>query len=276
MTFLEKLDAAVSANNSLLCVGLDPDMGKLPTHLQGGKTAFSEFCNSIVDATADLVCAFKPNSAFFEAHGPEGLEELKRVCDYIRKNHPTIPIVLDFKRGDIGNTNNYYVEFAYTYLGVDAVTVHPYFGKESLKAYLDQTDKGVIVMIRSSNPGAGEFQDLEVKGQKLFLTIADKVTNDWNSAGNCLLMIGATYPEEMAETRQKVGDDMWFLVPGLGAQGGDAGRFVEAGVNKRGRGLIINSSRDIIYQSPGKDFAEAARARALAVKDEINEHRGES
>lgn len=275
MTFLDKLDAAVTKNNSLLCVGLDPDMGKLPTHLQGGKTAFSEFCAAIVDATADLVCAFKPNSAFFEAHGPEGLEELKRVCDHIKTNYPETPIILDFKRGDIGNTNNYYVEFAFTYLGVDAVTVHPYFGKESLTAYLDQTDKGVIVMCRSSNPGGGELQDLKVDGQKLFLAIADKVTHDWNSAGNCLLMIGATYPEEMAETRQLVGDDMVFLVPGLGAQGGDAGAFVKAGTNKQGRGLVISSSRDIIYQSVGQDFAKAARARAQAVRDEINEYRGE-
>lgn len=274
MTFLEKLDAAISKNNSLLCVGLDPDMGKLPTHIQGENGAFVKFCNAIVDATAESVCAFKPNSAFFEARGAEGLEELKQVCDYIRRNHPDIPIILDFKRGDIGNTNNYYVELAFTYLGVDAVTIQPYMGREAVQAFLDHADKGVIVLCRTSNSGSGELQDLEVNGRKLYLQVAENVAKDWNKYGNCLLVVGATYPEEMGEVRAVVGDDIVFLVPGIGAQGGDVAATVEAGANNAGRGLIINSARDILYQSVGKDFAEAAGARARAVRDEINQYRG--
>lgn len=276
MTFLEKLDAAVTTNNSLLCVGLDPDMGKLPTQLQGDTTAFSEFNKAIIDATADLVCAYKPNSAFYEAHGPAGLEELKLTCKYIRETYPHIPIILDFKRGDIGNTNNYYVELAFTYLQADAITVQPYMGQEAVQAYLNHADKGVIVLCRTSNAGASEFQDLVVDGRKLYLQVAENVSKNWNSNGNCLLVVGATFPEEMSEIRTTVGDDMVFLVPGLGAQGGDVAATIKSGANSNGRGLIINSSRDILYQSVGEDFAEAARARAQAVRDEINQYRGVS
>lgn len=276
MTFLEKLDAAVTTNNSLLCVGLDPDMGKLPTHLQGGKTAFSEFNKAIIDATADLVCAYKPNPAFYEAHGAEGIEELKRSCDYIRQTYPHIPIILDFKRGDIGNTNQYYAEFAFEYIKADAVTVQPYQGQEAVQAYLEYANKGVIVLCRTSNAGAGEFQDLMIDGRKLYLQVAENVSKNWNSNANCLLAVGATFPEEMSEIRTTVGDDMVFLVPGLGAQGGDVAATIKSGANSNGRGLIINSSRDILYQSVGEDFAEAARARAQAVRDEINQYRGVS
>lgn len=274
MSFQDTLDAAITTNNSLLCVGLDPDMAKLPAHLQGGASAFVDFLKEIVDATADAVCAFKPNSAFFEAHGAAGIEQLKEVCDYIHATHPDIPIILDFKRADIGNTNNYYVELAYTYLGVDAVTIQPYLGREAVEAFLAHADKGVIVLCRTSNAGAHEFQDLEVNGRKLYLQVADNVAHEWNSNGNCLLVIGATYPDELKEIRTLVGDDMTFLVPGIGAQGGDVEATVKAGVNAAGRGLIINSARDIIYQSSGTDFAEAARARAHAVRDEINQYRG--
>lgn len=274
MTFLEKLDACASKNNSLLCVGLDPDMAKLPAHLKSGNSPCLEFNKAIIDATADLVCAYKPNSAFYEARGTDGIEELKQTCAYIKEKYPEIPIILDFKRGDIGNTNNHYAAFAFDYLGVDAVTIQPYQGREAVQSYLDYKDKGVIVLCRTSNSGAAEFQDLEVNGRKLFLQVADNVAREWNANKNCLLVVGATYPQEMAEIRQLVGDDMVFLVPGLGAQGGDAEATIKAGVNKAGKGLIINSSRDILYQSTGEDFAETARRRATEVKNDINKFRG--
>lgn len=270
MTFLEKLDAAVTANNSLLCVGLDPDAAKLPAHLQGDYVAF---CTAIVDATAEVACAFKPNSAFFEARGAEGVTELKQVCDYIRTTYPAVPIILDFKRGDIGNTNAHYATFAFEYLGVDAITIQPYQGQEAVQAYLDYADKGVIVLCRTSNAGAGEFQDLSVDGRPLYVHVAERVATAWNANGNCLLVVGATAPAELAEIRRTVGDDMVFLVPGVGAQGGDVAATMAAGL-VGDRGLIINTSRAVLYASAGEDFASAARSAALAARDEINTYRG--
>jgi orotidine-5'-phosphate decarboxylase len=274
MTFLEKLDASWAKNNSLLCVGLDPNVDKLPQHLLGSETPFFDFNKAIIDATADLVCAFKPNSAFYEARGADGIEELKQTCDYIRENYASTPIILDFKRGDIGSTNDYYAEFAFDYLGVDAVTVHPWSGREGMQSFLDRKDKGIIVWCKGSNSGSGEFQDLEVNGRKLYLQVAENVARSWNDNGNCLLVVGATYPEEVAEVRQLVGDDMTLLVPGIGAQGGDVRASVQAGLNSRGNGLIISTSRAVLYASDGEDFAEAARQKATAARDEINSYRG--
>jgi orotidine-5'-phosphate decarboxylase len=274
MGFLDKLAVAWDKNNSLLCVGLDPIVDRLPKHLLPSKTPFFDFNKRIIDATADLVCAFKPNSAFYEALGADGIAELKQTCDYIRQAYPDIPIILDYKRGDIGNTNLHYNDFAFDYLNVDAATIHPYFGREAIQPFLDHKDKGIIIMCRNSNPGAGEFQDLEVDGQKLYLRVAKNVAQDWNDNGNCLLVIGATVPNDLAEVRQVVGDKMVLLVPGIGAQGGDLEATLKAGLSHDGRGLIINSSRDILYQSSGEDFAEAARARASATRQLINSFRG--
>jgi len=274
MEFLDKLNAAVDKNDSLLCVGLDPNMDMLPPHLHSDATPFLTFNKQIIDATADLICAFKPNSAFYEARGASGIEELKQTCDYIRQHCPEVPIILDYKRGDIGNTNDHYTKFAFDYLQVDAVTVQPYQGREAVQPFLDCKDKGIIVLCRTSNPGAEELQDLMVGGRKLYLEVAENVVKSWNTNGNCLLVVGATYPAEMAEIRQLVGDDMVFLVPGLGAQGGDTEATVRAGITKAGRGLIISSSRDILYASKGEDCAEAARQRATAARDEINTYRG--
>jgi orotidine-5'-phosphate decarboxylase len=274
MEFLRKLAQAVKKNNSLLSVGLDPTMDMLPQHLRNSAMPFFTFNKAIIDAMADLVCAFKPNSAFYEARGASGIEELKRTCDYIHETYPGTPIILDYKRGDIGNTNLHYNDFAFDYLKVDAVTIHPYFGREAIQPFLDHADKGIIIMCRNSNAGAGEFQDLEVDGQKLYLRVAKNVATNWNDNGNCLLVVGATVPEELAEVRQVVGDDMVLLVPGIGAQGGDLEATLRAGLNKAGSGLIINSSRDILYQSSGEDFAAAARSRALATRDLINKYRG--
>jgi orotidine-5'-phosphate decarboxylase len=273
MGFLDKLAAIQAKNNSLLCVGLDPNLDVLPKHLLQNEAPFFEFAKAIIDATADLVCAYKPNSAFYEALGAGGVAELKQICDYINQNYPNVPIILDYKRGDIGNTNNYYTSFAFDYLNVDAITIQPYLGREAVQPYLAKKDKGIIVLCRTSNEGAGEFQDLTVNGKKLYLQVAENVAKDWNGNGNCLLVVGATYPDEMAEIRSLVGDEMTFLVPGVGAQGGDMEATLKAGCNSAGAGLIISSARAILYASNGEDFAEAARAVAIKTHDEINMYR---
>jgi orotidine-5'-phosphate decarboxylase len=272
MDFLQKLDAAVDKNDSLLCVGLDPDIAKLPAAARDAAAPLFAFNKAIIDATADLVCAFKPNSAFYEGRGAAGIEELKQTCDYLRDKYPDIPVILDFKRGDIGNTNEHYAAFAFEYLGVDAVTVQPYQGRAAVQPFLDRTDKGVIILCKTSNEGSGEFQDLETGGGKLYMQVAARVAKEWNANGNCLLVVGATYPEELAGVRGLVGD-MTLLVPGIGAQGGDVEATLRAGLDGRGRGLIINSSRAILYASSGDDFADAARQAATKARDEINRYR---
>jgi len=274
MDILTKLDAAVTKNNSLLCVGLDPNIEMFPEHLKNDSGAYLTFNKTIIDATAALVCAFKPNSAFYESRGAEGIEELKQTCDYINESYPDIPIILDFKRGDIGSTNDQYAKFAFDYLGVDAITIQPYMGREAVQPFLDRKEKGIIILVRTSNPGAGELQDIETNDKKLYLQLAENITKDWNTNGNCLFVVGATFPEELAEIRQASGDDMVFLVPGIGAQGGDVEATVKAGINSKGRGIIINSARDIIYASSAENFAEAAKTRATEVRDEINQYRG--
>jgi orotidine-5'-phosphate decarboxylase len=273
MGFLQKLDQAVDKNNSLLCIGLDPDAPKLPPIVQSSSNAYFDFNKAIIDATAALACAFKPNSAFYEAQGAAGVEQLKQTCTYIQKHYPDIPIILDYKRGDIGNSNKHYADFAFEYLGVDAITIQPYQGREAIQPFLDYKDKGIIVLCRTSNKGASEFQDLQVGSRELYLQVAENVAKDWNTNGNCLLVVGATYPTEMANIRELVGDDLVFLVPGLGTQGGDMEVVLKAGLNPSRKGLIIHASRAIIYASNGEDFAEAARSAAGKLRDEINTYR---
>ena len=265
---IEKFKSAVLKNNSLVCVGLDSDVSKLPT-----ATEQVSFNKAIIDATHDLVCAYKPNSAFYEALGDEGIRNLKQTCDYIRENYPEIPIILDAKRADIGNTNLGYVDFAFEYLGVDAITVQPYMGGEAVQPFLDIAEKGIIVLCRTSNDGSAEFQDLEVDGTPLYKVVARNVAEKWNKNNNCMLVVGATYPEEIAEVRTIVGDDMWFLIPGIGAQGGDIEKTVNSAKNSEGQGMIINSSRGIIFATSGADFAEIARAKTIELRDEINKYR---
>jgi len=272
MNFTTKLSEAWRKSDSLLCVGLDPDLSKLPTHLQTAKDPLFQFNKAIIDATADLVCAFKPNSAFYEAFGPDGIRQLKQTADYIHDNYPHIVTILDAKRADIGNTNNGYVSFIYDYLGVDAVTLHPYLGHEALAPFLEREDKGAIVLCRTSNPGASEFQDLSVDGRPVYEHVAETIMKTWNSNNNCLLVVGATYPEEMKVIRGLVGD-MPFLVPGIGAQGGDIKAIMDAGVDSRQRGMIISASRSVMYASNGEDFADAARNEAVKLRDEINKYR---
>lgn len=273
MSFREKLVASWNKSNSLLCVGLDPDFTKLPIHIQKGKNPLFEFNKAIIDATADVVSVYKPNSAFYEALGVEGIEQLKMTADYLHETHPTIPIILDAKRADIGNTNNGYVSFIFDNLGMDAVTLHPYLGREALEPFLIRADKGVIILCRTSNPGAGDFQDLLVEGKPLYQNVAQQVASGWNQNNNCLLVVGATYPEEMKIIRNIVGPEMPFLVPGIGAQGGDVEAVMRAGMDKNSQGLIMSSSREILYSSNSEDFANAAREKAIATRDEINKFR---
>lgn len=273
MTFQEKLDRIVAKNKSLVCVGLDSDSGKIPDHLKTKENAVFEFNKAIVDATHDLVCAYKPNSAFYEANGDEGIRQLKMTFDYINKTYPEVITILDAKRADIGNTNNGYIKYAFDWLNADGITLHPYLGSEALKPFLERADKAAIILCRTSNKGAGEFQDiLSKEGDFMYIIVAKKVTNEWNKLGNCMMVIGATYPEELAEVR-KIAGDMTFLVPGVGAQGGDVEKTVKAGLNSRGAGMIINSSRGIIFASSGADFAEVAHQEAKKLKEEINKYR---
>ncbi|MBI4065452.1 orotidine-5'-phosphate decarboxylase [Candidatus Gottesmanbacteria bacterium] len=272
MTFQQKLDAIVVKNNSLVCVGLDSDIKKLPKHVESEKYPQFSFNKAVIDATHDLVCAYKPNSAFYEARGVDGIRELKMTCDYLHTKYPNIPIILDAKRADIGSTNEGYVTYAFDYLGVDAITLHPYLGREAIQPFLNRKDKGCIILCRTSNPGAGEFQDLTSSAEPLYKVVARKVVSEWNKNDNCLLVVGATYPEELAEVR-KLAEDMTFLVPGIGAQGGDIEKTVKSGLNSTKAGMIINSSRGIIFASAEKDFEKRARQEATLLKDQINQCR---
>lgn len=272
-TFREKLVSSWAKSNSLLCVGLDPDFTKLPDCIKRSKNPLFEFNKTIIDATADLVSAYKPNSAFYEAHGCEGIEQLKLTADYLHTNYSEIPIILDAKRADIGNTNNGYVNFTFDYLGMDAVTLHPYLGRSALEPFLERADKGAIILCRTSNPGAGDFQDLLADGMPIYQHVAQQVSKSWNANGNCMLVVGATYPKEMEVIREIVGTEISFLVPGVGAQGGDVKAVLQAGLDDSNLGLIISSSRDILYASSDENFAEAARQKALNTRDEINRHR---
>jgi orotidine-5'-phosphate decarboxylase len=272
MNIYSKLNSIIDKNNSLVCVGLDSAIEKLPSHLQNERYPQFAFNKAIIDATADLVCTYKPNSAFYEARGEVGMKELKMTFDYIHNTHPEILTILDAKRADIGNTNDGYVKYIFDYLGADSVTLHPYLGKEALQPFLNREDKGSIILCRTSNSGAGEFQDLIIDGKQLYLKVAEQVKNDWNKNNNCMLVVGATYPDEMKKIRAIVGD-IPFLVPGVGAQGGDVEKTVKAGVDKNKRGMIISSSRGIIFASKGGDFAQRAKEETKKLRDEINKYR---
>lgn len=269
--FIDKLNASIRMNDSLVCVGLDPVREKLPASIDSEQPLF-DFCKAIVDATAGEVCAFKPNTAFFEAEGAEGISQLKHLCDYITANYPDTVLILDAKRADIGNTNLGYIRYAYEYLGADAVTISPYMGDESVQPFLDKADHGAIILCRTSNPLA-TFQTLDVGGKQLYEVVAETVATRWNTNGNCALVVGATHPEEAKAVRKIVGDDMFLLVPGVGAQGGDTETAVRAAMNTKGSGIVINSSRSIIYASDGPDFAEAAKREARILKNIINSAR---
>lgn len=270
--FTDKLAAAWSANDSLLCVGLDPDMEKLPEQLQWEPNAIYTFCKGIIDATADLACAFKPQIAYFAALRAE--EQLEAICNYLREHYPHIPIVLDAKRGDIGATAEQYAREAFERYRADAVTVNPYMGFDSIAPYLEWKDRSAIVLCRTSNPGGSDLQFLNIDGQPLYQHVARLVADKWNTNGQCGLVVGATFPKELEQVRAIVGD-MPLLVPGIGAQGGDIDATVAAGRTAAGTGMMINSSRAILYAKPaaGEDYAKAARRVALETRDAINRAR---
>ena len=270
MTFIDSLSAAWSTNNSLLCVGLDPDPAKFPAHLKGRPDAILEFCKTIADATADLACAFKPQIAYFAAHRAE--DQLQDLIAHIHARHPGIPVILDAKRGDIGSTAEQYAIEAFERYQADALTVNPYMGKDSVEPYLAYPDKGVILLCRTSNPGGSDLQFLDVGGKKLYEHVAVIIARDWNVTGQCALVVGATFPGEIARVREIVGD-MPLLVPGIGAQGGDVEATLNAGKTTAGTGLMINSSRAILYAGKDEQYAAAARRVAEETRDLINRFR---
>jgi len=265
MNFMEKLIAASQKNNSLLCVGLDPDPRLMPDNV-----GVFKFNKAIIDATADLVCAYKPNFAFYEALGNEGLDALKQTVKHIPGN---IPVIGDAKRGDIGNTAKAYAKTIFSDFNFDATTVNPYLGFDSLEPFIQYPDKGIFILCRTSNAGAVDFQSLRCieHNRPLFEVVAIKAS-EWNIHGNIGLVVGATYPEELKLIRQNH-PDMPLLIPGIGAQGGDLELTIRYGVNAQGEGAIINSSRQIIYASREKDFAEAARKAASEMREQINQYR---
>ena len=242
----------------MLCIGLDPDPARMPTPLHGAHDATETFCKAIIDATADLVCAFKPQIAYFASQGAE--RALERICQYVRETYPNVTLILDAKRGDIGSTAEHYAREAFERYGAHAVTVNPYLGTDSVEPYFEHGG-GVIALCRTSNPGGDDIQSLVADGEPIYAHVARLVADDWSKRGDCGLVVGATHPGELAEVRA-IAPDVPILVPGVGAQGGDAAAVVEHGAALNGRGLIVSSSRAILYASAGSDFADAARTEA--------------
>ncbi len=271
MTFIEKLQARWAQSQSLLCVGLDPDANRLPDHLKGKDDAFYQFCTAIVDATAPYACSFKPQIAYFASIGAE--DQLQAIIAYIRENHPCIPVVLDSKRGDIGSTAKHYAREAYERFNADAVTLSPYMGFDSVEPYLEYTDRGAILLCRTSNKGGNDIQMLTVDGTPIYQHVARLAAGPWNTNGQLGLVVGATYPNEIAQVRNIVGD-MPLLVPGVGAQGGDVKACVNAGITGEKTGMMINSSRAILYADASENFAQAAALVAQETMRQINAARG--
>jgi orotidine-5'-phosphate decarboxylase len=260
-----------------LVVGLDPDPGRIPDSVAPGAAPAArvvEFNRRIVEATTDLAVAYKPNAAFYEALGGAGFPALSETIAAIRDKAPSAAVILDAKRADIGSTNAGYVAAAFDELGADAITVHPYLGGEALAPFLEREDKLVFVLARTSNPGAGELQDLVADGLPLYRHVARAVASDWNAVGNCGLVVGATYPEEMRAIRADIPPTMPILIPGVGAQGGDVGAVVGANRQAGSDAYLIAASRSIVYASEGEDFADAARVAAESLDAEIRAARG--
>ena len=270
MSFMQALRNRWNSADSLVCVGLDPEPAKFPVRFANDPDAAFNFCRDIVDATAPFVCSFKPQIAHFAALGAEGA--LQRLVAHIHATHPGIPVILDSKRGDIGSTAQHYAAEAFDRYAADAVTANPYLGRDSLQPFLDRADRGVVILCRTSNPGASDLQDLNVDGRPLYQHVAEKIAREWNGNGNCALVVGATWPEQLREVRAIVGD-IPFLVPGVGAQGGDVEAVVANAKTAEGTGLVVSSSRAILYASNGDDFADAAAAAAKSLRDQINRYR---
>ena len=269
MSFHDRLRQVWRSKNSLVCVGIDPEMAKIPAHLHDEEEPFLAFGICIVDATAPYVCAFKPQAAHFAAVGAE--DQLAKLIAYIQCHYPEIPVILDAKRGDVGSTAALYTKEVFERFGADAVTVNPYLGYESISPYLDYTDRGVIVLCRTSNPSSDWIQAVPLNDEPLYLSVARKV-REWDKNNQCMLVTGATFPEELGRVRRVIGD-LPLLVPGVGAQGGDVESVLKMGLDDDGYGLCISSSRSIIYAGNGSDFAEQAALAARNLRDQINEAR---
>ena len=258
---MARLDARVQAVDSMLCVGLDSASGRIPERFASEPQPQLTFNRWVIEQTLPYAAAYKPNLAFYEARGAAGWDELAETMAHLRSVEPGVFTIADAKRGDIDSTNAGYVTGLLDELGFDAITLHPYLGREALRPFLERKDKACIVLCRTSNSGAGELQDLVVGETPLWEIVAERVRDDWNANANCMLVVGATYPAELARAR-KLCPDMTFLVPGVGAQGGDVETVVQAGLDARGRGLLINASRSII-------FADDPGAEAKALRDAI-------
>ncbi len=270
MLFSQMLSDCWDKNDSLLCVGLDPAPERFPQKFKNSERPIFDFCREIVDATADLVCSFKPQIAYFSSCGAE--RELADLIDWIHQNHPGVPVILDAKRGDIGSTAAHYAKEAFLRYKADCVTLSPYMGWDSVEPYLAYPEKGEFILCRTSNKGGDDFQMANVDGEPLYMRVAEKVEG-WNASGQLGLVIGATYPQEIARVRA-IAPTLTFLVPGVGAQGGDIDAAVKAGMNSGKTGLVINSSRAVLYASSGDDFASKARGVAVKTRDAINKARG--
>ena len=266
MGFSSLLESRWASAQSLLCVGLDPDPSRFPAGYSRDADGIGWFCIDMVDATAQFACAFKPQIAYFAAVGAEAA--LERVCAHIRSEHPDIPLILDAKRGDIGDTAKLYAKEAFDRYGAHAVTVNPYMGGDTLAPYQEHEGRGIVVLCRTSNPGSGEFQSRIIDGAPLYAHVARRAAEEWSTIGDVSLVVGATYPAELAEVRGIVGE-MPLLVPGVGAQGGDPAEVVRNGANTAGAGLIVNSSRAILYASADDPLGEAARV-ARETRDALN------
>jgi orotidine-5'-phosphate decarboxylase len=262
-----------------VCIGLDSEFTKLPEAVLVRESDRSvnitkslvAFNRAIIEATSDLVAAYKPNPAFYEAYGIAGLAALEETMLLLHSIAPKVPLILDAKRADIGNTNNGYLTSAFDHLKADAITLHPYLGGEALQPFLDRPEKGIFILCRTSNQGSGEFQELSLNGKPLYQHVAERVASAWNRHHNCGLVVGATYPHELSIVRSIV-DTMPLLIPGIGAQGGSIKETVAAAQDSRARGMIINSSRSIIFASAEADFAQAARREAEKLQTLIHRY----
>lgn len=266
---IAKLEARMDRSGSLLCVGLDPELTKLPERFCNEPHPLFSFCRFIIDETAAFASSFKPNTAFFEAHGARGWDELAMIFSYLREQCPQHFTVCDAKRGDIGSTNTGYARAIFDEFSADAITLHPYLGREALAPFLDRADRASVILCRTSNPGAGELQDLSLEGKPLWQHVAERVSTEWNANGNCMLVVGATWPAEMQQIRS-IAPAMTFLVPGIGAQGGDVEATVRAGLRPDGKGLILSSSRAILYSEDPGTTARETRDAINQAKETLN------
>ena len=267
MSFINMLLDASRRNHSLLCVGLDPDPERIPARLRSEPDPVYAFCAAIVEATAELVCAFKPNIAFFEALGTSGHETLRQVIAAVPDD---VPVIVDAKRGDMGSTAVAYAKSLFEVLGADAATLNPYLGSDALAPFLRYADRGCLLLCKTSNPGSADLQDLELaSGGPFYLEVARRAQTGWNTNGNVGLVVGATYPDELRAVRELC-PELPILVPGIGAQGGDPRLAVRAAVDRQGERAIISASRSVLFASEGDDFADAARRETLRLRDEIN------